>query len=500
MAIFDLLDEYEQIQLRIIVTLENMPAPVITTVSELSRLLGASEFVIKKAVQTLAHESMDELSWLFTLTFDRNTITYVRVTNSSPVTSIRYLYSRRSDTVQILESSFEEDFTNVEDFSNKSLMSCTNFFRRRKRLMAYFRKHHLALSERLVLTGDEISVREFYYHYYSVIFCDFEYPFSNTSLKTSTNMIKELAERLDFQLSPTNQLNLIYYTYIGYRRIANGHLVSQDNVGSRMFFSPETLLVDSENVAIAIEILDKTLQGEGIHLSEEELAWEAVSYLNFLLAMNILPISLHKNVALQNHIDPIKELLGKTFATHFSLSYWSIAPMFFKKETTPLDTYLLRLLGYTQPLSEVTTHQRSAYLMENFAEYLDVSKEFFAKFLTQFPDKLTDFETTQENFYNDLLYLLVITIPRTIIEKPLVVALDFSYGYAYTESLKARIVATSNHNIIVTNEFTDKADILLSNITPHDAKNAVHIEWSNPPTRRDWDLFEAAIKALNAQQ
>ncbi|WP_157953809.1 hypothetical protein [Weissella confusa] len=44
MAIFDLLDEYEQIQLRIIVTLENMPAPVITTVSELSRLLGASEF------------------------------------------------------------------------------------------------------------------------------------------------------------------------------------------------------------------------------------------------------------------------------------------------------------------------------------------------------------------------------------------------------------------------------------------------------------------------
>ncbi|WP_259706474.1 hypothetical protein [Weissella confusa] len=41
MAIFDLLDEYEQIQLRIIVTLENMPAPVITTVSELSRLLGA---------------------------------------------------------------------------------------------------------------------------------------------------------------------------------------------------------------------------------------------------------------------------------------------------------------------------------------------------------------------------------------------------------------------------------------------------------------------------
>lgn len=174
--------------------------------------------------------------------------------------------------------------------------------------------------------------------------------------------------------------------------------------------------------------------------------------------------------------------------------------MFFKKETTPLDTYLLRLLGYTQPLSEVTTHQRSAYLMDNFAEYLDVSKEFFAKFLTQFPDKLTDFETNQENFYNDLLYLLVITIPRTIIEKPLVVALDFSYGYAYTESLKARIVATSNHNIIVTNEFTDKADILLSNITPHDAKNAVHIEWSNPPTRRDWDLFEAAIKALNAQQ
>ena len=71
---------------------------------------------------------MDELSWLFTLTFDRNTITYVRVTNSSPVTSIRYLYSRRSDTVQILESSFEEDFTNVEDFSNKSLMSRTNFF------------------------------------------------------------------------------------------------------------------------------------------------------------------------------------------------------------------------------------------------------------------------------------------------------------------------------------------------------------------------------------
>ncbi|TGE81129.1 helix-turn-helix domain-containing protein [Weissella confusa] len=182
MAIFDLLDEYEQIQLRIIVTLENMPAPVITTVSELSRLLGASEFVIKKAVQTLAHESMDELSWLFTLTFDRNTITYVRVTNNSPVTSIRYLYSRRSDTVQILESSFEEDFTNVEDFSNKSLMSRTNFFRRRKRLMAYFRKHHLALSERLVLTGDEISVREFYYHYYSVIFCDFEYPFSNRLL------------------------------------------------------------------------------------------------------------------------------------------------------------------------------------------------------------------------------------------------------------------------------------------------------------------------------
>lgn len=73
-----------------------------------------------------------------------------------------------------------------------------------------------------------------------------------------------------------------------------------------MFFSPETLLVDSENVAIAIEILDKTLQGEGIHLSEEELAWEAVSYLNFLLAMNILPISLQKNVALQNHIAPLK--------------------------------------------------------------------------------------------------------------------------------------------------------------------------------------------------
>ena len=84
-----------------------------------------------------------------------------------------------------------------------------------------------------------------------------------------------------------------------------------------MFFSPETLLVDSENVAIAIEILDKTLQGEGIHLSEEELAWEAVSYLNFLLAMNILPISLQKNVALQNHIAPIKELLGKNICNSF---------------------------------------------------------------------------------------------------------------------------------------------------------------------------------------
>ena len=73
-----------------------------------------------------------------------------------------------------------------------------------------------------------------------------------------------------------------------------------------MFFSPETLLVDSENVAIAIEILDKTLQGEGIHLSEEELAWEAVSYLNFLFSDEHSANFFAKNVALQITLPPLK--------------------------------------------------------------------------------------------------------------------------------------------------------------------------------------------------
>ena len=500
MPVLNLLQAHEKTQLEVIVSLDSMGQSTKISLHSLALKLDMSEFTLRGVLQTLEAEALTELSKYFSLTFANGIVHYQRVSNASPITALRYAYSRRSDYIALVEHSFHECFSTVEDYVADESISRTTFFRKRKILREYFADRHLDLSESLILTVDEITIRELYYHHYSVLFGDFSYPFSDKLKASSERIIDAISKALHITLSDSQKLSLLYYTYVKYNRIMQGHLLTDHMPIARPFFVDATELVDDDMLASTIAIFDESLQRKNIHLSQHELTLEANGYLNFMISLRMLPIPVSKVPNFLRVTAPLKEQLVKTFAVAVNQSYWSLQPFFFKQDVTPIDIYLYHLVCYNHPESEVTTTFHNDYLDSNFADYEAVAQSFMDWIAHTYPNKHADITLNNVDFCNDILYLLIATVPRHVVDQPISVALDINYGFGYTEMLKRQIATFFDLNVIITEKPTETTDIIISNVVPKTPIRAIHLEWSNPPTYSDIELFKQAVRTIQCER
>ncbi|OJF03254.1 hypothetical protein BKY29_07490 [Weissella confusa] len=307
---------------------------------------------------------------------------------------------------------------------------------------------------------------------------------------SSERIIDAISKALHITLSDSQKLSLLYYTYVKYNRIMQGHLLTDHMPIARPFFVDATELVDDDMLASTIAIFDESLQRKNIHLSQHELTLEANGYLNFMISLRMLPIPVSKVPNFLRVTAPLKEQLVKTFAVAVNQSYWSLQPFFFKQDVTPIDIYLYHLVCYNHPESEVTTTFHNDYLDSNFADYEAVAQSFMDWIAHTYPNRHADITLNNVDFCNDILYLLIATVPRHVVDQPISVALDINYGFGYTEMLKRQIATFFDLNVIITEKPTETTDIIISNVVPKTPIRAIHLEWINPPTYSDIELFK----------
>lgn len=147
-----------------------------------------------------------------------------------------------------------------------------------------------------------------------MLFGDFSYPFSDKLKASSERIIDAISKALHITLSDSQKLSLLYYTYVKYNRIMQGHLLTDHMPIARPFFVDATELVDDDMLASTIAIFDESLQRKNIHLSQHELTLEANGYLNFMISLRMLPIPVSKVPNFLRVTAPLKEQLVKTFA------------------------------------------------------------------------------------------------------------------------------------------------------------------------------------------
>lgn len=446
--------------------------PNTTAIADLMDTLSLSEYHVKKAIEDLMIDvkrlglpvDLFEIEIL-----DNKMISYIRKSSLSAFNYLLYIYSIESNFSPFFKNFLFESTDSQVNFLEENFLSKTNFFRLRQRFTETLKMFDIQMTAKVELLGSETNIRSFLYIYLLTSYGDVKRPFTVQLENDFDVIIDRIEQTVMKNFSTATRLKLQYYLYVIFVRSGLNHFLTET----------ETDLVSTSDVFEELVIIINNYFDISSQVHEAQAV--AKEILIFLFSEGIIQNSIQINKTF-SIISDIREY----FSSFFDLTPEIVNEIFTPSINLELSQFLVHICHLNYPINLLTNPKQISYLNDNFKEYQVFSAKIIHQLSQILPKRAQFISYYHDALTTDLLLLIIANFKISLITKPVVVTIDFSYGENYNKFIENDIKNFNALNLKVTNLLTTETDILISNLSPHVGPNVHKLQWTSPPSSSDW--------------
>ncbi|MDR0879767.1 MAG: helix-turn-helix domain-containing protein [Clostridioides sp.] len=455
------------------------------SIFDIKESLDLSTFLLNKTYKNLkADIRYYELDDYFDITIENKTISLIKFTD---ITSgfLVAKYINNSNKYKYLKHCILEDISTTEQFAEKEFLSVTKSYYIRQSIDSYFSDKNISISSDLKLTGSEKDIRYFLYQFHYIYFTGMKYPFENKYRTFLDSFLEDMSPILGDNFTETQRIKLGYFLGFTFLRLKNGHPV-KDKVNKKLVESN----LSSDIYSYLIKFYRKH-----VDISTYEYFYEAQLMLIFLYIIDF-PIDEGALASLDKTYFDFAEVRNLNFdlvnsvEECFHHDIKKSIPDKLKDEITKIHFKFLYFNHFYFPFYD---HRRIQETEESFPDYSRIVNASIANFYKR--KSKYSLEMLKNLLFYDFFYAFVSHLPLSVLDRPVHVCVDFSYGTNYNTHIKRKVDSYDYLNLVVDDTLCDETDLYLTDINILNVK-CRRLVWTNPPLQDDWQNFVSIVSAI----
>ncbi len=382
-----------------------------------------------------------------------------------------WMYGRRSLMFNYLDFFLKTVNLTLEKFSETFYISVSTAFKIKNEVEKCLNNYELSLKNEQGM--QEAQFRFILSQVYYIFFKEYEEPFPHTLFIEAEKMLEELESTL---VLPKNggmkRTQVIYYLVFSLFRIKQKKYSTTAN----LYLLEDQKIVDT--IMIRCPQVSKWLA----------TANELETFVNYLRTTGWLSgeTSMERNY---------ESLLTKLFTILEERGKMSLDDV--KKRLRPKLTLLF---------TKYATH-KNQIIDSHFFSSLKIFQENYGMFLEMVHSFIEEKECREllgelkgnKKFLMELLFILINKIPYQLLEKKVLVSVDFSIGCEYNEFIARTIENLPFANVVVDFSYSDHTDIYLSDVLTKEIDSR-YLIWNSPPTAKDWEIFGNLVSSVKESE
>lgn len=422
-------------------------------IKDLMTAVNWSRYRILQAIQQLNidYQSMTKSKQTFIKVTDANrtvTLTNLQLIGAA---SLKGFYLRQSLRFEMLLDIFLEDIHSNEAIAFRHSSSTTVVRMTKEAMRTELREQGIDISDNYQLIGDEQQIRTAMIELIYLAYADQSLPFSSATNRAITQVQQNLVPLLTKRLTMQRILAIVFGVW--YTRVQNGHHIEpmdddllrptkdlQDNVRNLLNQMAPYLQKYFQNDQLGLDIELRY----GVLVCYALGIGDASDYLVNLTAKN------------QHKVTTLFDQIAYSYQNFFKHSMPTSQRQAMVELLTPL---LIRLTYFPPQDNQLPTDmafQTTSYPIHTA----------FTKIVIQKLAQVFQYDTSQllGTMFNPLLNAFIKTISVKDVLPAITITIDLIDMPALEDYLTQMVQQWQSLNISVTNEFTDKTDIYLSNV------------------------------------
>ncbi|MHC5269716.1 helix-turn-helix domain-containing protein [Enterococcus sp. LJL98] len=419
--------------------------------------LGMSSFVLKKTLNQLMLDlERFDLTDSFQLSEDNNEMN-LEITGDYSSKVLLAAYLSESLSLKMLLSFFKEEFHSMEDFSYDNHVSYSVAYSTLQGLKKELNTYQIFFDKGDFI-GNQRNVALFLSSLFSFVHLPHEESYSKEVMNV-TNAILAVLEK-NFSLSGYEKSQLFHYLAVFGKRDTYLDVASYDESGA--IFTPECLLRFQQLFSDQSQtFVSNIIYWLYIHEKLDE------SFVCLESSETIMHLNQHFIDELSNQFIQVSEevredLYFRLAKIHFNISYH---PM------SLFEDYEINILFFKQ----------------NYTEFY----YFLLNEVNQITKSYAKLEKGKVFLFFHYLMLLINHVPLHVINDPIKILIDFSYGTEYNQFIKKNLTFYVNLNILfVDSDWELQPDVVITNVNGlYSNKNISTTVWLDPPRTVDWVIL-----------
>lgn len=386
--------------------------------------------------------------------------------------------NRRSFFYLFYTTLFFEKQESLSDFSKTYFFSYSHFYKNKTLLRQHLNQFNLGFkNESLTVTGEEISVRFFSYHFFWNHYEGTKWPFIDLDKTTLELQLNEIEKLFQLTFPALAKEQLLYWIGISKTRLSKKHLISETS----LFHELATANPTYEKV---LPWLKKIIFEKNSQWTEAEMMKE-MEFLYFIFFLIIQPLA--ENRLIEEVQLPNQNLFqqSQNYLSHF-YQIFQVDPM---KKSAMVEFYFFEALFYRD------------YLNDNFISYLQMDEELYAV-PQQFKQKFKAFyinekgtNSLQTHFYSYTQLLLSTIVEKKHYRPKLYVTL-ISKKRKIEEQLLIKAIENMPYNVEVNKKNQELSDCIISDSIEIKNSHSTIFYWNSSPTQTEWKNLDSQLSQL----
>lgn len=449
------LDKDEHRSYLLLEYLENSP-DLSDSLLKIQDKLLLSTFIIKKTFEKI-QEDVNEwgISKHLSLTMDG---THIKL-NSDGRYSSKFLlakYISKSLYFKLLLEIFKNEYVSLENFAEKNHLSYSSAYTILQNLKSNLKKYRIFFDKKK-LYGDNMNITLFYLQLFLIsdIDVDITYIFPNKIIKISKDITKKISKR--YLLSEYEKKEFIYYLSLFNLNINKGITYINESVIN--FFSRRKIFQIKK----------------WLNILSDELAYIIVIWLYTKGKL--------KDTYINSNINGQINDLNRKFIIYFEKNIGIIPESYKEKLEKKLRIIHFKILYFTfDKFKDISID--ISFFRQTYPDFYF----FLLEYTNLISNKYKEVEESKIILFFDYFMLLINSIPLKLLQSPIKILVDFSYGEYYNEFIKKNVSFLSNLNIeIIEAGKEENPDVILTNLSNlYKSSSSQVIVWRDPPRVVDW--------------
>lgn len=385
-----------------------------------------------------------------------------------------WMYGRRSLKFNLLHYLLKNPDSSIEKFSEDIFISLTKGYKVKNELAIFLKNYqieHLFPKTR----DEEFKIRLVLAQLYYYIFKDYELPFVENDIVIAEGIMEQLklSQYCQFE-NHWNQVFLKYYLIISIERSSKG------------YSGYDGIISDSQALSQFQEIdIFRYLKNEKLRMAEKKYLYR------FLVAQNWLKGS--------REVSKLPSQLTAEILVIFKESYQTQNQKTdFLSQT--LEAELIQIIyryhSFGNLLIDGFFYTSLKAFKESYYELYLGTNGFIAQLQKR---KIVNNIVGHKTFFMEILMLVLKHFNLDDFIPGIVVTVNFSIGEHYNEFIKTTLRSLPLANMEITENYSERTDIYLSDVLSREI-NSKYIIWNSPPTPADWEVFGNLVARVKGEK